>query len=66
MGEELEKYTGIRHVQYSYDSFGNMLRIDTDEGADGSIDSQRLFRYEDGVLVAQDEFEDGVLIHSQS
>ena len=38
----------MRQVRYSYDSTGALLRTDTDDGADGIIDHQLLFQYQDG------------------
>ena len=56
----------MRHVWYSYDSTGSLLRRDTDDGADGVIEHQLLYQYQDGFLVAQDELEDGVQVRSQT
>ena len=56
----------LRHVRYSYDSLGSLLRIDTDDGGDGVIEEQSLFQYENDMLVAQDEREDGILTSSQT
>lgn len=56
----------MRHVRYGYDASGSLLRKDIDDGADGIIDQQMLFQYQDGLLVAQDELEDGVQVRSQT
>lgn len=56
----------MRHVQYSYDSTGSLLRVDTDDGSDGIIDHQMLLQYRDGLLVAQNELREGVQTRSQS
>jgi antitoxin component YwqK of YwqJK toxin-antitoxin module len=56
----------VRTVQYGYDSSGNLLRIDQDEDADGTVDVQSLFRYDEGILVEETEFVDGVLERSKT
>jgi hypothetical protein len=56
----------VRSVQYGYDSVGNLLRLDRDDDADGVVDAQSLFRYDQGVLVEETEFADGILTLSKT
>ena len=58
-----EKWTSgswKRDIQYSYDSLGFLLRVDMDDDADGIIEKQQRYQYEDDVLIEYSEYEEGV------
>ena len=54
-----------RNIRYGYDSTGLLLRVDIDEGADGSVDKQQVYQYENNILVERTDFVDGVREASQ-
>lgn len=58
--EQWTSGTWGRSIRYAYDNNGVLLRVDIDEGANGSIDTQKLYQYENNRLVEVAEFVDGV------